>query len=262
MQRSRSAAGWPTPDDSAPVPRVPSRLAANGVQGSDPSGASASTATARSVLLGEALEVRVVVEDRGSVVLGDGGDEVVERRNAEMLVRGTQLVLQFGRAALGALGDPQPRQPARIDGRQVTTCSRFEQQRGARVDDPPLDPVSDLAAAARVQMRLLSRQNALASSSMGSLFTVAVWCGGCDGPPRGRALGLCAEPIDERLERVPRWARSCALSSRSFASAPRSTSSPSVGVCAPRRARSGSSAAASAGVSVIECRGWDVGTER
>lgn len=35
------------------------------------------------------------------MVFGDRGDEIVERRNAEVLMRGAQLALQFGGAALG-----------------------------------------------------------------------------------------------------------------------------------------------------------------
>ncbi len=51
------------------------------------------------------------------MVFGDGGDEIVKRRNAEVLVGGAQLLLQLGRAALGTLRDPQARELARIDWR-------------------------------------------------------------------------------------------------------------------------------------------------
>jgi len=50
------------------------------------------------------------------VVFGDRGDEVVERENAEVLVGGAQLVLQFGRAPLGTPGDASSRSVSRCAG--------------------------------------------------------------------------------------------------------------------------------------------------
>jgi len=50
---------------------------------------------------GETIEVRVVVEDRRAVVLGDRGGEVVERADAEVLVRRAKLLLQLDRSAFG-----------------------------------------------------------------------------------------------------------------------------------------------------------------
>jgi hypothetical protein len=103
-------------------------------QARDPSGASAYRDGEVGVR-GEALEVGVVMQDRRSVVLGDRGDEVVERRNAEVLVSGAQLLLQIGGAALGALRGPEQRQLRRVDGGEVATGSCFEQQRTAGGDD-------------------------------------------------------------------------------------------------------------------------------
>jgi hypothetical protein len=48
------------------------------------------------------------MQDPRAVVLGDGGDQIVERRDAEMPVCGP---------ALGALGDPKHGQRFRVGGR-------------------------------------------------------------------------------------------------------------------------------------------------
>lgn len=75
---------------------------------------------------------------------GDRGDEIVERGNAEVLVGGAHLVLQVGGPALGALGDPQPRQLAWIDWRKVATGSWLEHQGQARGDVRALDGLLEL----------------------------------------------------------------------------------------------------------------------
>ncbi len=86
------------------------------------------------------------------MVFGDRGDEIVERGDAEVLVGGAQLVLQDGGSALGAFGDPQPRQLSRIDGRKVATGSGLEQQRRAGGDDASPYPFSDLSTAVGVEL--------------------------------------------------------------------------------------------------------------
>jgi len=94
----------------------------------------------------KALEVRVVVEDRGTVVLGDRGSKKIQSRDAQVLMRGAELVLQIDRSALRTLGDPQQWKLARIDRRKDATGPRLEQQRGARGDEASRDPVGHLAA--------------------------------------------------------------------------------------------------------------------
>jgi len=41
------------------------------------------------------------------VVLSDRGREVIQRRDAQVLMRGAELVLQIDGSALRTLGDPQ-----------------------------------------------------------------------------------------------------------------------------------------------------------
>lgn len=93
---------------------------------------------------GKTLEVCVVVEDRGAVILGDGGHEVIKRRHAQVLMRGAELDLQLDGPAFGPLGEPQQRKLAGVDRGEKTTCARLEYQRGARRHETPRDPVGYL----------------------------------------------------------------------------------------------------------------------
>jgi len=205
------------------------------------------------------LEVRVVVEDRRTVVLGDRGSEVIQRRNAQVLMRGAELVLQIGGSAFRTFGDPQKWKFARVDRRKDTTGPRLEHERGARRDEASRDPVGHLAVSCLIELwAAQAPERARIEQQQASAHGCRLAC-----RMRWTSSRSGAGPVRSRSANVSRaraWARSCASSSRSFASAPRRTSSASVGASAPSRSRRGSSAAASTGVSVIECRGCDVGT--
>lgn len=69
----------------------------------------------------EKLEVRVVVENRRSVIFGDRGSEVIDGGNAQVLVRGAKLILQLDRSPFGTLADPQQWKLARVHRRRHTT---------------------------------------------------------------------------------------------------------------------------------------------
>ena len=84
----------------------------------------------------------------------------------------------------------------------VATGSCLEQQRRARLTMPLAIQSATSRRRSGSSCGLLSRQNALASSSTSAFLTDAGWRGGCGGPRRGRARAV-AEPIDERLERLP-----------------------------------------------------------
>ena len=159
-----------------------------------------------------------------------------------------------GCAALGTLADAEAGQLAWIDGRKVATRSCLEQQRRAGGDDPSRDPFGHLATAVGVELRAAqSPERAGVEQHERVAHGRRLACR----MRRVSSRSGCG-PAQRRLTNVSSacaWARSCASSSRSFASAPRITSSASDGASAPRRVRNGSSAAASAGVSVIECRG-------
>ncbi len=102
---------------------------------------------------GKTLEVRLVVEDRGTVVLSDRGSKVIQRGNAKVLMRGAKLVLQIDGSAFRMFGDPQRWKFARVDGRKDATGPRFEQERGARCDEASRDPVGHLAASHLLELR-------------------------------------------------------------------------------------------------------------
>ena len=75
------------------------------------------------------------------MILSDSGDEVVHRRDTEVLTGCTKLLLQLDGSPLGSLADPQPWEFTRINGREVTTCVRLEQQRRAGGDQASRDPL-------------------------------------------------------------------------------------------------------------------------
>jgi len=102
---------------------------------------------------GKTLEVGVVVEDRRIVVLSDRGSEVVQRRNAQVLMRGAELVLQIDGSVLRTFGDPQQWKFAWVDRRKDTTGPRLEHERGARCDEASRDPVGHLAVTRLIELR-------------------------------------------------------------------------------------------------------------
>ncbi|MEA2494442.1 MAG: hypothetical protein QOJ29_2353, partial [Thermoleophilaceae bacterium] len=102
-------------------------------------------------VLGQAIEVAVVVDQRDAVMLGDRRDQVVEGWDAEMLVRFPQLHLEVGRSTFGTLGDPQQRKGGGIDSRQISVGSGLEQQWRAGGDEAASDPVGDLGSARVVE---------------------------------------------------------------------------------------------------------------
>jgi hypothetical protein len=100
----------------------------------------------------ETLEIGVVVQQYRSVVLCDGRDQAVKRWDAEMLMNCAELALELARSSFGALGDPEQREIARVDRRQIAASSCLEQQRRARVHEPSCDPLGDLLPARRIEL--------------------------------------------------------------------------------------------------------------
>jgi len=73
------------------------------------------------------------------MVLGDRGDQVVQRRDSQVLVRGAHLVLQRDGGPLGSRGDVKERELTEIDRRQIAAGACLQEQRRTAGDQSARD---------------------------------------------------------------------------------------------------------------------------